>query len=70
VESGEVAPLVEAHLLRPSGRIPVGGDQICVRWLVRLRGEKKFDGLEELKAQVGRDKAAAATVLGLRGLRG
>jgi len=70
VESGEVAPLVEAHLLRPSGRIPVGGDQICVRWLVRLRGEKKFDGLEELKAQVGRDKAAAATVLGLGGLRG
>jgi riboflavin kinase/FMN adenylyltransferase len=69
VEISEVAPLVEAHLLRPSGRIPVSGEHIRVRWLARLRGERKFAGLNELREQVGRDKAAATAVLGLRGLR-
>lgn len=65
VEEGSVAPLVESHLLRPAGRIPVPGDFIRVRWLARLREERKFPGLDELKAQVERDKAAAALVLGL-----
>lgn len=65
VENGPVAPLVEAHLLRPAGRIPVPGDFIRVRWLGRIRAELRFAGLDELRAQVERDKAAAAATLGL-----
>lgn len=65
VEEGRVAPLVEAHLLRPAGRIPVAGDFIRVRWLGWIRPETRFAGLDELRAQVGRDKAAAAALLGL-----
>lgn len=65
VETETVAPLVEAHLLRPSGPIPVAGDLIKVRWLARIRGERKFAGLEELRDQVERDRAAAGAVLGL-----
>lgn len=65
VENGPVAPLVEAHLLRPAGRIPEAGDFIRVRWLGRIRAERRFAGLDELRAQVERDKAAAAATLGL-----
>jgi len=66
VERGPVSPLVEAHLLRPAGRIPVPGDPIRIRWLARIREERKFPGLDDLKSQVDKDKAAAAAVLGLR----
>jgi riboflavin kinase / FMN adenylyltransferase len=65
VEAGAVAPLLEAHLLRPSGLIPVPGDTLKVRWLGRIRAERTFAGLDELRAQVGRDKAEAARLLGL-----
>lgn len=65
VESGPVAPLVEAHLLRPAGRVPVPGDTVRVRWLGRIRAEARFAGLDELRAQVERDKAAAGRLLGL-----
>jgi riboflavin kinase/FMN adenylyltransferase len=68
VESGPVAPLVEAHLLRPAGPVPVAGDRIRVRWLARIREEMKFPDLEELKTQVDKDKAAAGAVLGLSSL--
>jgi len=67
VETDSATPLVEAHLLRPAGPVPAAGDRIRVRWLARLREERKFPGLDELKAQVDKDKAAAAGVLGLRG---
>ncbi len=65
VEEGSVAPLVEVHLLRPAGRIPVPGDAIKVRWLARIREERRFPGLEELRRQVDSDKRAAAAALGL-----
>ena len=65
VENGPVAPLVEAHLLRPAGRIPEAGDTLRVRWLGRIRPEMRFAGLDELRAQVERDKRAAAAMLGL-----
>lgn len=65
VESEPARPLVEAHLLRPAGPVPAAGDRIRVRWLARLREERKFPGLDELKAQVDKDKAAAAAALGL-----
>ena len=31
----------------------------------RLRGERKFSGLEELKAQIGKDIALGRTILAL-----
>lgn len=66
VEDGPATPLAEAHLLRPTGRIPVPGDRVRLRWLGRIRGERKFDGLDALRAQVAADIAAARAMLGLK----
>ena len=67
VEDGPVAPLVEAHLLRPAGPVPGPGDAIRVRWLGRIREERRFDGLEQLRRQVDDDRARARRMLGLGG---
>ncbi|MBI1766596.1 MAG: bifunctional riboflavin kinase/FAD synthetase [Acidobacteria bacterium] len=54
---GEVASKVETHLIDFDSDLY---DQtIRVRMLHRLRGEKKFNGIEELKAQIGRDRDRA-----------
>ncbi len=51
-------PLLEAHLL---GECPfTTGDVVTVKWLRFLRPEQKFAGVEELRAQIARDRAAAA----------
>lgn len=51
------APRLETHVL---GACPFGeGDQITVEWLRFLRPEMKFSGVEELRAQIARDVAAA-----------
>ncbi len=56
VESALI-PRLEVHLL---GDCPFGeGDEVRVEWLRFLRPEMKFAGLEELKAQIGRDREAA-----------
>jgi riboflavin kinase/FMN adenylyltransferase len=48
---------LESHVL---GACPFGeGDEITVEWLKFLRPEMKFSGLDELRAQIGRDVAAA-----------
>lgn len=50
-------PRLESHVLGPC---PFNqGDTITVEWLRFLRPEAKFDGLEELKAQIAKDVAAA-----------
>ena len=50
-------PLLEVHVL---GTCPFGpGDGIVVEWLKFLRPEKKFPGLEELRAQIARDRDRA-----------
>jgi riboflavin kinase/FMN adenylyltransferase len=36
--------------------------EVQVRFLRRLRGERRFGGLDELKAQIARDVAAARQV--------
>jgi riboflavin kinase/FMN adenylyltransferase len=55
------APLLEVHVL---GACPYdGGDRIVVEWLKFLRPESKFAGLEELRAQIGRDCEAALAAL-------
>jgi riboflavin kinase/FMN adenylyltransferase len=54
-------PLLETHLL---GDSPFdAGDQIKVELLHFLRPEKKFSGLEELRAQIAQDRIAAETLL-------
>ena len=63
VESGPVAPLLEAHVLR--GAAPTTGDAVRVRWIRRLRAEQKFADLPSLQAQIARDSAQARQALGL-----
>jgi riboflavin kinase/FMN adenylyltransferase len=63
VESGPVAPLLEAHVLR--GTAPTTGDAVRVRWIRRLRSEQKFADLGALQAQIAKDSAAAKQALGL-----
>ncbi len=65
VESSPVEPLLEAHLLRPSGPAPVSGDTIRVRWLSRIRPERHFSDVSELRTQIREDSAEAARRLGL-----
>jgi len=65
VESGPVAPLLEAHVLR--GAAPTTGDAVRVRWVRRLRSERKFGDLAALQAQIAKDSALARQVLGLLG---
>jgi riboflavin kinase / FMN adenylyltransferase len=53
---------VEAHLLDWDGDLY--GQQIRVAFVQRIRGEQKFSGIEELKAQIGRDAQRARELLG------
>jgi riboflavin kinase / FMN adenylyltransferase len=54
--------LIEAHLLR--GGRDLYGLELELSFLARLRDEQKFSGVEALKAQIGRDVAAAREILG------
>ncbi|HNC24485.1 MAG TPA: riboflavin biosynthesis protein RibF [Opitutaceae bacterium] len=59
-----VQPLLEAHLL---GECPFEtGDAVTVKWLRFLRPERKFGGVDELRAQIARDRAEAAADFSLR----
>jgi riboflavin kinase / FMN adenylyltransferase len=50
-------PRLEAHLLGPC---PFGeGDPVRIEWLRFLRPEMKFAGIDELRGQIARDRAAA-----------
>ena len=53
---------VEAHLLGFEGDIY--GKVVDVSFVQKLRGERRFSGIEELKAQIGRDVEEARGVLG------
>ena len=65
VEKAPVQPLLESHLLKVSGTLPHVGDSLRVRWLHRIRGEKKFESLDELKTQIAKDEVQAKKLLGL-----
>jgi riboflavin kinase/FMN adenylyltransferase len=57
-------PRLESHVL---GDCPFDvGDAITVEWLRFLRPEMKFAGVEELRVQVAKDRAAAAADFSLR----
>jgi riboflavin kinase/FMN adenylyltransferase len=56
--SSERRSTLEIHVL---GRCPIGpGDRIRVDWLSFMRAERKFESLEALKKQIGRDIRIAA----------
>jgi riboflavin kinase/FMN adenylyltransferase len=52
--------LIEAYLVDYEGDLY--GTQLRIEFLKRLRGEKRFAGLDELIAQMGRDVETARTV--------
>ncbi|MDB6092855.1 MAG: riboflavin biosynthesis protein RibF [Verrucomicrobia bacterium] len=59
-----VQPLLEVHVL---GECPFNADDmVTVKWLRFLRPERKFNGVEELRAQIALDRAAAAADFSLR----
>lgn len=52
-----IEPRLEVHVL---GQCPFdAGDVITVEWIHFLRAEKKFSSVEELREQIGRDRAEA-----------
>ncbi|MDF1738239.1 MAG: bifunctional riboflavin kinase/FAD synthetase [Verrucomicrobiales bacterium] len=60
VEGGDVKRLLEVHLFDMSSDIY--GEELEVTFVKFLRGEKKFDGIEALKAQIALDVEAARSV--------
>lgn len=48
---------IEVHIFQFSG--DVYGEEVEVDWFIRLRGEQKFNGIDELTAQIERDKKTA-----------
>ncbi len=59
---GDSAPLLETYLFDFDGDLY--GKEIDVSFAAFLRDEKKFDGLDELKAQIANDCVKARAILG------
>lgn len=55
--------LLETHVFGWTGN--AYGRTVCVRFVERIRGEKKFSGLEELTAAIRNDAERARQILGL-----
>lgn len=59
--------LIEAHVIEPGdtqpGNLDLYGEVAHVRFVARLRGEQKFEGLEALKSQLTLDIATARAAL-------
>ncbi|MFA6231645.1 MAG: bifunctional riboflavin kinase/FAD synthetase [Rhodanobacter sp.] len=56
-------PLLEVHLFDFEGDLY--GQRMAVEFVAKLRDEKKFDGLEPLKAQMASDSRLARELLGM-----
>ncbi len=54
---GDAEPSVETYIFAFDGDLY--GDVLRVRFLHRLRDERKFSGIDELKAQIERDSRRA-----------
>jgi riboflavin kinase/FMN adenylyltransferase len=61
-ESPELPALVETHLLGTT--LDLYGQTLEVRFVKRLREERKFPGIEALKAQIAADAGQASVILG------
>ena len=57
----EGAPTIEAHILDFAGDIY--GCEVYVEYVEFLRGEVRFAGLEELKAQISRDIESTRNII-------
>lgn len=55
----EKKPLIEVHLFDFNGDLY--GETVTVRWYKKIRSEQKFSGIDELKAQIEKDKEEALT---------
>ena len=55
--------MLEVHLFEDVGDIY--GEDMEVRFVAKLRDEKKFSGLDELKAQIEQDVHEAKARLGI-----
>jgi riboflavin kinase/FMN adenylyltransferase len=60
-------PSIETYVFDFEGDLY--GDALRVRFLHRIRGERKFDGIDELKAQIARDTARARNYFDREGVR-
>ena len=61
---GEPRRLLEVHLL--DATMDVYGLELGVEWIARLRDERRFDGIDALKAQIALDAQHAADLLAER----
>jgi len=62
---GQGTPVLEIHVLGDA--CPFGpGDRLHVDWLRRLRAEQKFASVDELRAQIARDRDAALAYFAAR----
>src|SRR5204863_8435170 len=65
--ASDVEPSVETFVINWAGDLY--GDVVRVRFLYRLRNERKFGSLEELKAQIANDVKQAERYFGRAGAR-
>ena len=63
----DLRPSVETHVLNWSGDLY--GDVVRVRFLHRLRDEKKFSSVDELKIQIESDVARAQNFFERKGVQ-
>ncbi|MCY7376451.1 MAG: bifunctional riboflavin kinase/FAD synthetase [Pyrinomonadaceae bacterium] len=64
---GSQEPSIESYVFDFDGDLY--GDVLRVRFLHRIRDEKKFGGIEELKTQIGKDTNTALRFFARRGIR-
>jgi len=64
---GDKVPSIESYVFDFDGDLY--GDVLRVRFLHRIRDERKFGGIEELKAQIGRDSRRALNYFDRAGVR-
>ena len=64
---GDAEPSIESYIFDFDGDLY--GDVLRVRFLHRIRDERKFSGIEELKTQIGRDTERARNYFGHQGVR-
>lgn len=62
VDESPDGPLLEIHALDSVELQP--GDEIEAEWLKFIRPERKFNSVDELKAQIGKDRAQVAEMAG------
>ncbi|MEN8155702.1 MAG: riboflavin biosynthesis protein RibF [Bacteroidota bacterium] len=61
IDSASAVKTIEAHLFDATGDFY--GEQVVIHFERRIRNEMKFSGLEELKAQLHKDKATVLKIL-------